>query len=97
MVGIGPAEILTVTTSTRGLPIDRWSKPDHWFKSIHEMRYDGLNYEPCNGIEYLIVSTGETFVHTGGTAYWNEQEKEFRIGSMVNAGITHYRLLPWKI
>lgn len=71
-------------------------KPRHWFKSIHEAREDldlkvGYLEEP---IEYLKISTGETFIHTGGTAYWNHDEWEgLNIHALVLAGITHYRLV----
>lgn len=67
-------------------------KPRHWFKSIHEAREDKdlkVVYleEP---IEYLKISTGETFIHTLGTAYWNYLEWEgLDTNALVLAGITH--------
>lgn len=74
-------------------------KPRHWFKSIHEAREDRdikLGGEP-EEIEYLNVWTGETFIHIGGTAYYDVKEWEgLNIHSLTMNGITHYRILKVK-
>lgn len=67
-------------------------KPKWWFKSIHEARED-LKEEP-EAIEYLIIWTGETYIHTGGTAFWGWGEDScLNIDSLNGAGITHYRVV----
>jgi hypothetical protein len=71
-------------------------KPKHWFKSIHESK-DDLQSEP-EAIEYLISWTGETFIHTGGTAYWDhtgEYQGTLNIQSLTLIGVTHYRVIDW--
>lgn len=68
-------------------------KPKHWLKSIYEAR-DDQDLKIDEPIEYLKISTGETFIHSGGTAYWNYPEwKGLDIPSLIIAGITHYRLV----
>lgn len=66
-------------------------KPIYWFRSIHddEELPDG---EP-EKIEYLKISTGETFIHKGGTTYWLQSEDCFDITALIYAGITHWRLI----
>ena len=68
-------------------------KPKWWFKSIHESKSDpDMAYMP-EEIEYLNVWTGETFVHIGGTAYWDDKEYHgLNLLSLVVTGITHYRV-----
>lgn len=64
-------------------------KPQHWFRAVSEGRR--LETEP-EEIEYLNVWTGETFTHTGGTAYWNGRGCGLDTQGMTHAGITHWRV-----
>jgi hypothetical protein len=67
-------------------------KPRYWFRSIHESRQE-LRSQPEN-IEYLNMWTGETYIHVGGTAYWDQARwGGLNIDSLNRAGITHYRLV----
>lgn len=73
-------------------------KPRYWFKSIHESCHDfelrafGASF--AGSIEYLKIWTGETFIHTLGTTYWNWEEWEgLDIPALIQSGITHYRLV----
>ena len=72
--------------------------PKHWFKSIHSFSDDPdlihRRKEMEKAIEFLVVSTGETFIHSGGTVYWDwEKCRGFDIQSLMLGGITHYRVL----
>ena len=69
-------------------------KPNHYFKHISEA-YDDIENQP-EEIEFLKMWTGETFIHTGGTVYWdqpNEGRGGLNIESLNNSGITHYRVI----
>lgn len=65
------------------------TKPSYWFKTIDELV--DLTAEP-DAIEFLIITTGETFIHTYGTVYWNYTEKKFNIKGLNEDGITHWRI-----
>ena len=65
-------------------------KPQHWFRATSEGTR--LESEPRE-IEFLRVWTGETFTHTGGTAYWSGHRLGLDTNAMTLAGITHWRLL----
>lgn len=69
-------------------------KPEYWFRPISDAIYH-LKNEPMN-IEYLKMWTGETFIHTGGTAFWCHKEKELKTESLLHLGITHYRLVYFR-
>jgi hypothetical protein len=62
-------------------------KPKWWFRPIDES--DELIEEPKR-IEYLKVWTGETFIHTGGTAFWRDGRLDLNL--LIVSGITHWRI-----
>ncbi len=71
-------------------PRDNWQrKPEWWFRGLDEL---GSIKEKPRKIEYLKIGTGETFIHMGGTAYW-EEEKGICKTCLYDAGITHWRIL----
>ena len=61
--------------------------PKWWFKPIQALV--GITEEPM-AIEYLRMPSGETFIHVGGTAYWNGEK--FVIELLYLAGVTHWRM-----
>lgn len=63
------------------------SKPIHWFRKLEES--SEIREEP-RAIEYLNSSTGQTIIHTGGTAFWWNNKLDILGLSML--GYTHYRL-----
>lgn len=65
------------------------SIPDHWFR--HVSQNVRLDYEPT-AVEYLNAWTGETFIHTGGTAYWDPEHHCLDRKAMIASCITHWRL-----
>ena len=66
------------------------TRPAHWFRATSEGRL--LTKEP-EEIEFLNCWTGETFIHVGGTAYWNREPRGgLDVLAMNAAGITHWRV-----
>lgn len=65
------------------------TKPSHWFKTVDELTE--LHTEP-EIIEYLKISTGETYIHTYGTVFWDSITKTFDIQSLKDNGISHWRI-----
>jgi hypothetical protein len=74
------------------------SKPSHYFKSLGVpmdiTELESVLQEP-EVIEYLKISTGETFRHSEGTAYWDHKHNKMDILGMKKSGITHWRI--WKM
>jgi hypothetical protein len=63
-------------------------KPTWWFKTLEEA--SELQTEPSS-IEYLKVGTGETYVHTHGTAFWNNQTGKLDVEALKRCDVTHWR------
>ncbi len=71
---------------------DPQNRPRYWFRPITDI-YE-LSAEPEH-IEYLKMWTGETFIHTGGTAYWIhtiDHPGYLDVQGCMQSGITHWRL-----
>lgn len=72
---------------------DPQDRPQHWFRPITDV-YE-LDTQP-DRIEYLKMWTGETFIHTGGTAYWcivyEGCSRQLDVGACMRSGITHWRI-----
>lgn len=66
-------------------------KPEWWFRATCEA--EELKTEP-DAIEYLRMWTGETFIHTHGTAYWDQKSNHLDEHALILAGITHWRVRP---
>jgi hypothetical protein len=62
-------------------------RPSHWFVPISES--DEIKSEP-DAIEFLKIWTGETFIHTGGTAFWKNGRLDRE--ALIYSGITHWRV-----
>lgn len=70
-------------------------KPNHYFKSIHEAGFRGIEKpqkEP-DETEFLCMWTGETIKHSQGTVFWDYSSNCFNIQSLMYKGITHFRVL----
>ncbi len=65
------------------------SKPSYWFKTIKEIEY--ITTEP-EIIEYLLIPSGETYIHTGGTVFWNHTTNSMDISKLKDSKITHWRI-----
>lgn len=64
-------------------------KPNWWFKTVEEARE--LESNPV-AIEFLKCVSGETFVHCGGTAFWDRDKNQLRIDALAQSQITHWRV-----
>ena len=64
-------------------------KPQHWFRAVCEA--DELKTQPGE-IEYLRIWTGETFIHSFGTAFWCSDSNRLDKRALMDSGITHWRI-----
>ncbi len=67
------------------------TKPAHWFRPVYDCA--DLTREPAR-IEFLKVWTGETMIHTYGSAYWDVRNHTLNVELLSRQGVTHWRLIP---
>jgi hypothetical protein len=66
--------------------------PIWWFRPIETINV--LLAEEPDAVEYLKIETGETFIHTFGTAFWRGEKERFNLLDLMTCKITHWRIKP---
>lgn len=72
--------------------INNDDKPKHWFRHISEDRYGSFPVQPVE-IEFLNMWTGKTYIHKGGTSYYDYKNKCLKYFDLMYSGITHFRII----